>query len=119
MRKVLVDQIIASPIVISLFFVTLGVMRREKMEETMTEIRQKFLRLYKAEWVCILFSSCCTFLTIPFCTAGGLADSTSHQLLDITFEVQVGEKFISLSLHVAHLFIISQSIIRQHHLTRL
>lgn len=51
MRKVLVDQLIASPIVIALFFATLGVMRRESMEETMEEIRHKFLRLYKAEWI--------------------------------------------------------------------
>ncbi|XP_070505915.1 mpv17-like protein 2 [Chironomus tepperi] len=50
-KKVLVDQMIASPIVISLFFVTLGLMKRESMNETMIEIREKFLRLYKAEWV--------------------------------------------------------------------
>lgn len=50
-KKVLVDQIIASPIVISLFFITLGVMRNESMDETIEEIRHKFLRLYKAEWI--------------------------------------------------------------------
>lgn len=42
---------IASPIVISLFFFTLGIMRRETTQETMLEIREKFLRLYKAEWI--------------------------------------------------------------------
>lgn len=50
-KKVLVDQLIASPIVIAMFFATLGVMRRESLEETMEEIRHKFLRLYKAEWI--------------------------------------------------------------------
>lgn len=50
-KKVLVDQTIASPIVIFLFFATLGVMRRESLDETMEEIRHKFLRLYKAEWI--------------------------------------------------------------------
>lgn len=50
-KKVLVDQLIASPIVISMFFATLGVMRRESLEETMEEIRHKFMRLYKAEWI--------------------------------------------------------------------
>lgn len=50
-KKVLVDQLIASPVVISLFFMTLGVMRKESLHETMTEIREKFLRLYKAEWL--------------------------------------------------------------------
>jgi protein Mpv17 len=50
-KKVLIDQLIASPIVISLFFVTLGIMRRESVNETMDEIRNKFIRLYKAEWI--------------------------------------------------------------------
>lgn len=50
-RKVLVDQIVASPIVIFLFFATLGVMRRESLNETAEEIRHKFIRLYKAEWI--------------------------------------------------------------------
>lgn len=50
-KKVLVDQIIASPIVIFLFFATLGVMRRESLNETAEEIRHKFIRLYKAEWI--------------------------------------------------------------------
>ena len=50
-RKVLVDQLIASPIIISMFFFTLGVMRRESLDETMQEIKHKFIRLYKAEWV--------------------------------------------------------------------
>lgn len=47
----LVDQLVASPIVIFLFFATLGVMRRESNAETMEEIKHKFLRLYKAEWI--------------------------------------------------------------------
>jgi hypothetical protein len=51
MKKVLVDQIVASPIVIIMFFATLGVMRNESFDETLEEIRHKFLRLYKAEWI--------------------------------------------------------------------
>lgn len=50
-KKVLVDQLVASPIVIFLFFATLGVMRRESTAETLEEIKHKFLRLYKAEWI--------------------------------------------------------------------
>lgn len=49
-KKVLVDQVVASPIVIFLFFATLGVMRHESIDETLEEIKHKFLRLYKAEW---------------------------------------------------------------------
>lgn len=50
-KKVLVDQVVASPIVIFMFFATLGVMRRETLDETMNEIRHKFIKLYKAEWI--------------------------------------------------------------------
>jgi hypothetical protein len=50
-KKVLVDQMIASPIVIFMFFATLGLMRNETFDETLEEIRHKFLRLYKAEWI--------------------------------------------------------------------
>jgi protein Mpv17 len=50
-KKVLVDQVVASPIVIAMFFATLGVMRQESLDETMEEIKHKFLRLYKAEWI--------------------------------------------------------------------
>lgn len=50
-KKVLIDQTVASPIVISLFFVTLGIMRQEKLHETLQEIKHKALRLYTAEWV--------------------------------------------------------------------
>lgn len=51
MKKVLVDQLLASPVIIFLFFATLGVMRRESSAETIEEIKHKFLRLYKAEWI--------------------------------------------------------------------
>jgi len=64
-KKVLVDQMIASPIVISLFFVTLGLMRRESMNETMIEIREKFLRLYKAEWVVWPTAQIVNFWVLP------------------------------------------------------
>lgn len=43
-KKVLIDQMIASPIVIAMFFATLGVCRRESLNETMDEIKHKFIR---------------------------------------------------------------------------
>ncbi|XP_058467904.1 mpv17-like protein 2 [Malaya genurostris] len=51
LKKVLIDQTIASPIVILLFFTTLGVLRRASLTETIKEMREKFSRLYTAEWV--------------------------------------------------------------------
>ena len=50
-KKVMVDQLIASPIVILLFFVTLGLMKQESAAETMQEMKNKWIRLYAAEWI--------------------------------------------------------------------
>ncbi|XP_053685939.1 mpv17-like protein 2 [Sabethes cyaneus] len=51
LKKVLIDQTVASPIVIFLFFTTLGVLRKASVEETISEMKDKFARLYAAEWV--------------------------------------------------------------------
>jgi protein Mpv17 len=51
MKKVVIDQLVASPIVIMLFFLTLGCLRRSSLEEIQREIKCKALRLYTAEWV--------------------------------------------------------------------
>lgn len=51
MKKVLWDQLVCSPIVISTFFVTLGVLENSSREEMVQEIKDKAWRLYAAEWV--------------------------------------------------------------------
>ncbi|XP_053667513.1 mpv17-like protein 2 [Anopheles marshallii] len=51
LKKVLIDQTVASPIVIFLFFATLAVLKRSSWEETRHEVREKFIRLYTAEWI--------------------------------------------------------------------
>lgn len=51
LKKVLIDQTVASPIVIILFFATLGMLRKTSLDETFREMKDKFLRLYTAEWV--------------------------------------------------------------------
>ncbi|XP_035899547.1 mpv17-like protein 2 [Anopheles stephensi] len=51
LKKVLIDQTVASPIVIFLFFATLAVLKRSSWEETRREVREKFIRLYTAEWI--------------------------------------------------------------------
>ncbi|XP_046397646.1 mpv17-like protein 2 [Ischnura elegans] len=50
-KKVLADQIICSPISISLIFVTLGILERADVKTVVDEIVQKGWRLYVAEWV--------------------------------------------------------------------
>lgn len=50
-KKVLLDQFICSPVVISTFFITLGLLERSSREEMLAEIKDKAVRLYVAEWV--------------------------------------------------------------------
>lgn len=51
LKKVLIDQMIASPCVIFLFFVTLGALRNATPDAILAEMKDKALRLYTAEWV--------------------------------------------------------------------
>lgn len=51
LKKVLVDQLVCSPICISVFFVTLACLESISWEETKNEIINKGQRLYLAEWV--------------------------------------------------------------------
>lgn len=50
LKKVFWDQLICSPIVISVFFITLGILEQTKKEQILTEIKAKAWRLYLAEW---------------------------------------------------------------------
>jgi len=51
MKKVFWDQIICSPIVISTFFLTLGLLENTSRTEIVEEIKDKAWKLYVAEWV--------------------------------------------------------------------
>ncbi|GAB0097192.1 mpv17-like protein 2 [Sergentomyia squamirostris] len=51
LKKVILDQIIGSPLVISTMFITLGALEGRTRSEMIDEIRQKFIRLYTAEWI--------------------------------------------------------------------
>lgn len=51
LKKVFWDQLICSPIVISTFFLTLGVLEKSSQEEIVQEIKSKAWKLYAAEWV--------------------------------------------------------------------
>jgi len=50
-KKMLMDQIICSPVTISTFFVTLAIVERSSADEFADELRSKSWRLYLAEWV--------------------------------------------------------------------
>lgn len=51
LKKVFVDQVLFSPISITLFFVTLGFLEKSSIKHVTEEIIQKGWRLYLAEWV--------------------------------------------------------------------
>lgn len=51
MRKVFWDQMICSPIVISTFFLTLGLLENTSRDAIIEEIKDKAWKLYVAEWV--------------------------------------------------------------------
>lgn len=51
LKKVLVDQLVCSPLCIGMFFVTLGILERSSWPDFKQEIRDKGHRLYVAEWI--------------------------------------------------------------------
>lgn len=51
LKKVLVDQVICSPLCIGIFFLTLAVLENSSLAEFKDEIQKKAHRLYIAEWV--------------------------------------------------------------------
>lgn len=50
MKKLIVDQLILSPVYISVFFVTVGILERSSIAEMGKEIWEKGTRIYTAEW---------------------------------------------------------------------
>lgn len=50
-QKVVIDQILFSPVCISIFFITLGVLEKSKVSTVKAEIIQKGWLLYAAEWM--------------------------------------------------------------------
>ncbi|KAL5275231.1 hypothetical protein ACFFRR_001269 [Megaselia abdita] len=48
--KVVLDQMICSPVYISAFFVTLGILENKSKREVIDEIKEKAWKLYAAEW---------------------------------------------------------------------
>lgn len=50
-KKVVIDQLVCSPVYITIFFATTCYMEERKLEEFKQELMQKWWRLYLAEWV--------------------------------------------------------------------
>ncbi|XP_055708093.1 mpv17-like protein 2 [Phlebotomus papatasi] len=65
LKKVLLDQTIGSPLVISTLFITLGVLEGNSSREILDEMKQKFIRLYTAEWIIWPPAQIINFLWLP------------------------------------------------------
>ena len=64
-KKVIIDQIICSPICISVFFITIGLFESKSLEELRNDIKNKFIRLYAAEWVVWPVAQIVNFYVLP------------------------------------------------------
>ncbi|XP_053972027.1 mpv17-like protein 2 isoform X1 [Hylaeus volcanicus] len=51
LKKVVIDQLVCSPLCITMFFVTLGILEKSNWSELKTEIINKAHKLYIAEWI--------------------------------------------------------------------
>lgn len=51
LKKLTVDQFIFSPIMIVTFFGSVALFEKEPLENFKTEVKDKFMKLYQAEWV--------------------------------------------------------------------
>ncbi|KAH8287145.1 hypothetical protein KR054_003831 [Drosophila jambulina] len=64
-KKIVLDQLICSPIYISAFFVTLGLLERKDTHEVWEEIKEKAWKLYAAEWTVWPVAQFVNFYWIP------------------------------------------------------
>uniref|UniRef100_A0A336LZI3 CSON006181 protein n=1 Tax=Culicoides sonorensis TaxID=179676 RepID=A0A336LZI3_CULSO len=64
-KKVLMDQMLASPIVILLFFTTLGVLKKSTKGEVLREMKDKAMTLYLAEWIVWPTAQIINFTILP------------------------------------------------------
>ncbi|KAH8292706.1 hypothetical protein KR018_003224 [Drosophila ironensis] len=64
-KKIVLDQLICSPIYISAFFVTLGLLEQKDKHEVWAEIKEKAWKLYAAEWTVWPVAQFVNFYWIP------------------------------------------------------
>lgn len=51
LKKVIIDQLIGSPLCIGMFFLTIGLLEKSNLSELKNEIVNKAHKLYVAEWI--------------------------------------------------------------------
>ncbi|KAL7743157.1 hypothetical protein ACLKA6_016294 [Drosophila palustris] len=64
-KKIVLDQIICSPLYISAFFITLGILEDKDASEVWAEIKEKAWKLYAAEWTVWPVAQFINFYWVP------------------------------------------------------
>lgn len=64
-KKIVLDQLICSPVYISAFFVTLGILEKKQSSEVWEEIKEKAWKLYAAEWTVWPVAQFINFYWVP------------------------------------------------------
>ena len=95
LQKVILDQLICSPLCISSFFLTLGLLEKSSLEDLKKEVKEKAHRLYIAEWVVWPPAQVINFYFLPT-RFRVLYDNTTKQKVNYNFFI-ISDHFCEIS----------------------